>query len=259
MLVTEIGRNMRHSFSPVVIAVRVLAVLTAIGITQFAPAQSCDDPSSHNGDRVENAPFSAQRRVISITRNADSISTRDEATQSEARDGKGRVYIAGERHWDIVVGNERVDRSEFLVRIFDPVAHTSTTWSSSSKKVKVVHWQQEANEPNAPNPFLSFASPNSNVEKLGTKIIGGISADGMRTSYTATATETKGDKSFADFHECWYSPELRVVLLETRNSPTLSFRSELEQIVRGEPDVAKYQPPATYDRSEVGGSERPTP
>jgi hypothetical protein len=48
-------------------------------------------------------------------------------------------------------------------------------------------------------------------------------------------------------HETWYCPELRIVILETNDDPRSGeTRNELVNIVRGEPNVTKYQPPADY-------------
>lgn len=171
---------MRNSFWRMVIVAIVLINFAGIGIAQFALAQGCDDTSDNAVDRVESAPFSAQRRVITNTRNADGTSTHDEATQSEARDGKGRTYSAGEREWTTVIGNERVQKSEILVRIVDPVANTVTKWSSGSKEVKVVHLPQLTSSTGTidgpSNPFLQSSRQNSDLQKLGTKTIEGVLA-----------------------------------------------------------------------------------
>jgi len=53
-------------------------------------------------------------------------------------------------------------------------------------------------------------------------------------------------------HENWYCPELKIVVLETNDDPRSGrTRDELVDIVRGEPDVTKYQPPAGYVVQDV--------
>jgi hypothetical protein len=247
---------MQKRFWRVVIATMFL--INFAGIAHFALAQGCDDYSLDH--RVENAPFSAQRRTITITQNANGTSTHDEATQSEARDGKGRTYRAGERRWTTVIGNERVQKSEILVRIVDPVANTTTEWSSGSKEVKVVHWPQSngnagsAEEP--PNPFLHPPAKNSDVQKLGTKTIEGVLVEGIRMSFTASPTQAEVDNQSTDVNECWYSPELKTLILEMHKSRNRSFTNHLENIVRGDPVTSRYQPPADYRRADV---EMPEP
>jgi hypothetical protein len=234
----------------------VLVVFVGIGIAQVAFTQAVCSVDA--ADRVENAPFSAQRRVITITQKDDGTSSRDEATKSEARDGKGRTYSAGERYWTTVVGTERVQKSELLVSIVDPVANTSTKWSSGSKEVKVIHWPRPTGDNRAAEPFNPFAdAQNSDAQKLGTKTIEGVLAEGFRMSYALPPGHAKCEEANVAVEECWYSPELKVVILETDNVPCKRrFTNQLESIVRGEPDVAKYQPPAGYVRQNV---EMPPP
>ena len=242
---------MQNSFGRIA-TFTVLGVFVGIGIAQCAVAQAVC--SADAADRVENAPFSALRRVMTSTRNADGTSSRDEATKSEARDGKGRTYSAGERYWTTVVGNERVQKSELLVSIVDPVAHTSTKWSSGSKEVKVIHWPQPTGDNRAVEPpFNPFAgAQNSDVQQLGTKTIEGVLAEGFRMSYALPPGHDKCEDENVAVKECWYSPELKVVILETGNvSCKRRFTNQLENIVRGEPDVAKYQPPAGYVRQNI--------
>lgn len=245
---------MPKSFWRMLFVPAVLMNFAGIGIAHFALAQGCNDTSDNAVDRVENAPFSAQRRVITITRNADGTSTHDEATKSEARDGKGRTYSAGEREWTTVIGNERVQKSEILVRIVDPVANTVTNWSSGSREVKVVHLSRTSSTgtiDGPSNPFLHSSTQNSDVQKLGTKTIEGVVVEGIRMSYTASPAQANGDNQSVDVNECWYSPELKILILETHNRPNRSFTNQLENIVRGEPDTTKYQPPAGYRRQDV--------
>jgi hypothetical protein len=255
-MLSVLGPNMQTSFGRIATA---LGVFVGIGIAQVAFAQAVC--SADAADRVENAPFSAQRRVMTITRKADGTSSRDEATESEARDGKGRTYSASERYWTTVVGNERVQKSELLVTIDDPVANTTTKWSSGSKEVKLIHWPQPTGDNRAVKPpFNPFAdAQNSDVQKLGTKTIEGVLVEGFRMSYAPPRGHVKCDEENVHVEECWYSSELKVVILETDNVPCeRSFTNQLENIVRGEPDVEKYQPPASYVRQNVEISA-PTP
>jgi hypothetical protein len=251
-LIRGFGTRMQNNFWRTVRATVILVIFAEIGIVEVALAQSV---CSEAVDRVENAPFSAQRRVITNPRNPDGASVRTEETQSEARDGKGRTYRAGERRWTSLIGNERVQKSEILVRIFDPVANTSTEWSSSSKEVKVVHWHHKADKARA-EPFNPFLDPlalwGSDAQKLGTKTIGGVLAEGFRVSYAVPPAQAKGDEQRVAVRECWYSPELKIVILQTDDDPrNPSFSNQLEDIVRGEPDVTKYQPPEDYVRQNV--------
>ena len=102
---------------------------------------------------VTNAPYSAVRRVIETERKADGTTSRSEATEQEARDSKGRSYRAGERRWTTNIDGKSVEKNETLVRISDPVANTETTWDTTRKVAKIVHFPSSnasapANHPN---------------------------------------------------------------------------------------------------------------
>ncbi|MCE5309110.1 MAG: hypothetical protein LLG20_15835 [Acidobacteriales bacterium] len=132
-----------------------------------------------------------------------------------------------------------------LYRIHDPVANDDTKWDSTSKEAKVIHWPTGAPGTPATNPFSALLEPvpGSAAEKLGTRTLEGVVAEGTRTAYTVSLN----NQELSVVHERWYCPELKIVVLEANDDPrTGTWRNELVDIVRGEPDVAKYRPPADY-------------
>jgi hypothetical protein len=216
----------------------ILAFLMAASMTWVALAQ-CE---AHFGVPVTNAPYSAVRRVITTKPKADGTTSRSEATEQVARDGKGRTYKAGERRWTTNIGGKSVEKSETMVSISDPVANTETTWDTTSKVAKIVHLPP-SNTPTSANkpeddPF-SFEAEGLSGTNLGTKTIEGISVQGTRY---------QTDEST---HECWVSPELKTVVLQTDQYPDQSFTNRLENIRTEEPDVSSYMPPPGYSTSHV--------
>jgi len=141
-----------------------------------------------------------------------------------------------------------------LYRISDPVAKTDTRWDSSSNEVKVIHWPESAPEELASKTQCATAcyedtmsAAGTVIEKLGTKTLGAVSADGTRTSYTVPAGQDHNNQPIVVVHERWYCEELRVVILETNDDPRSGTSTdELVDILRSEPDVTKYLPPADY-------------
>ncbi|HEY2822528.1 MAG TPA: hypothetical protein VGJ06_15895 [Candidatus Acidoferrum sp.] len=190
-----------------------------------------------------NTPYSADRLFVGATKSADGTTHRTESHGSEARDSKGRTYSAGERRW-IYSGKEQ---SEILYRIHDPVASTDTEWDSSSKEVKVIHWRASAPDAEVPKAIDAWTKPYSRAEKLGVRKFGSFVAEGRRASYTVPVGRDHNDKPIVVIHERWYCPELKIEILETNDDPRHgATRKELVNIVRGEPDVTKYRPPADY-------------
>ncbi len=202
---------------------------------------------------VVNVPYSAQRRFTSIAKAADGTINRTESGGSEARDSSGRTFSAGERHWTYAEGGKNVLKSEMLYRIHDPVAATDTKWDSSSKEAEVIHWTKSVDEQGSssqPCQECFEAATNGSddgTKKLGVRQIEGVFAVGTRTSYTVPAGEDRRGTPIVVVHETWYCPELKIVILETNDDPRSGkTRNELVNIVRGEPNVTKYRPPADY-------------
>jgi hypothetical protein len=201
--------------------------------------------------RVLNASYSAQRRFTSIGKGADGTSSRTESGGSEARDSQGRTYSAGERQWTYMDSGKSVLKSELLYRIDDPVAKTETRWDSTLKEVKVIHFPQYASEKNAARERCPAACSETDsffsVEKLGRKVIEGVEVEGERRSYTVPVGKDHNDRPIVVAHETWYCPELKIVVLETNDDPRSGqTTNQLVNIIRGEPDVAKYRAPADY-------------
>jgi hypothetical protein len=206
-------------------------------------------PSVNAEERFQNAPYSAQRRFTSVDTLVDGKINRSESGGREARDSQGRTYSTGERHWTY----QGVLKSEMLYRIHDPVANTDTSWDSSSKEVKVVHWPQNVSNDEASSAQCQVcldamtSDLRASIEKLGTKTIEGVAAEGTRSSYTIPTEQGSNNHPVVVVHETWYCPQLKIVILETNADPRSgTTRNELISIVRGEPDVKKYNPPSDY-------------
>ena len=85
------------------------------------------------------------------------------------------------------------------------------------------------------------------AEKLGTQVIEGVSADGIRTTFTIAAGEIGNERPLEIVSERWYSPELRTVVMSRHSDPRFGetvFR--LTNINRSEPDRLLFEVPADY-------------
>jgi hypothetical protein len=218
----------------------VLVYLMIASMTSTAIAQ-CEAQSALP---VTNAPYSAVRRVITTERKADGTTSRSEATEQEARDSKGRNYSSGERRWTTNIDGKSVEKSETLVRISDPVANTETTWDTTREVVKIVHFPSSnavasANRPNVDAFSFDATAKRLNGTTLGTRTIEGISVQGIRYQTNKSS------------HECWFSPDLKTVVLQTDEYPDRSFTNQLENIRLAEPDVSSYKPPSCYSATHV--------
>jgi hypothetical protein len=219
-----------------------------------APLSTIAQTSMVNSDGpVRNAPYSAERRFTTIDKSSDGTISRSQSGGSEARDSEGRTYSAGERHWTYTEAGKTVLKSEILYRLHDPVANTDTQWDTTSREVKVIHWPETLAKPAPSNascpvcPQGMMSDPGDGIENLGTKTIEGLVAEGTRSSYTVPASKGHPDSLIVITHESWYCPELKIMILETNDDPRSGkTRNELVNIVRGKPEVSKYNPPIDY-------------
>jgi hypothetical protein len=180
---------------------------------------------------------------VTTKRNPDGTLNRSEATQQEARDSKGRSYSAGERRWTTNINGKSVVKSEMLVRISDPIANTETTWDTTSKEVRVVHFpaSEARNETQVTVDTFSWdaAAKQFHATSLGSKTIDGLFVQGI------------GYRANGSTHECWFSPELQTVISQTDEHTDGNFTNRLENVQRAEPDVGNYKAPSGYSVKHV--------
>jgi hypothetical protein len=232
-----------------------VSLLIALIVTALSIALSAHPHIAHPkplsppaGQTVVNIPYSADRHFVAAKKFTDGTTHRTESNGSEARDSKGRTYSAGERR-RIYSGKEQ---SEILYRIHDPVAGTDTEWDSGSKEVKVIHWRAGAQDAEVSKAIEALTIPYSTTEKLGVRNFGSFVAEGTRATYTVPVGRDHNDKPIVVVHESWYCPELKIEILETNDDPRDgATRMELVNILRGEPDITKYRPPADYVLRDV--------
>ncbi len=236
---------------PLTVLFTLLGVLPPVAL----PAQvGANNPgaawATTSDERILNLAYSAKRRFTEVKVN--STISRSESGGSMARDSQGRTYSADERHWTYFDGNKNVLGSEMLYRIVDPVAKTETTWDTNSKVARVIYSSQTVPEGTSKALEAWLNPPGIVAEKLGRKTIAGFVAEGTRSSYTVPAGQDHNDQPLVVVRESWYCAELKIVILATNDDPRSgSSRDELIDIVRGEPDVEQYRPPADYVVREV--------
>lgn len=201
-------------------------------------------------DHIVNLPYSAQRRFTSVEKRTDGSSSPSESKGSEARDSAGRTFTVGERHWIYRQDGKPVLESEMLYRVNDPLAHTTTTWDSNSKVAKVVKWPLETKQGGLEQTYQSAcdafldSSSEPGTENIGTRVIEGLAVEGKRSTYSVDAGTV--------IHEVWYSPELKIAILETNDDPrTGKWRNELLDIRRNEPEATLFAPPKDYAIKEI--------
>jgi hypothetical protein len=107
--------------------------------------------------------------------------------------------------------------------------------------VQTMFYSQATSGASAPKP-----------EQLGSKVIGGVSADGTRTTITIPAGQIGNDNPIQIVNEMWRSPELQVIVQSTHSDPRMGATSySLQNVSRAEPASALFQVPADYTLKDV--------
>lgn len=98
----------------------------------------------------------------------------------------------------------------------------------------------------------STAAPNVKTEKLGTRLIEGVEAEGTRTTVTIPAGQIGNELPLDTVSERWYSNELKTVVLTTRKDPRNGETTyKLTNLRRGEPARQSFEVPSDYKVSET--------
>ncbi len=99
---------------------------------------------------------------------------------------------------------------------------------------------------------------NAKNESLGKQNIGGVEAEGTRTTVTIPAGEIGNERAIEIVSERWYSPELQVIVMTRHSDPRFGENSyQLTNINRSEPGRELFEVPAGYTLRETstgGGS-----
>lgn len=137
-----------------------------------------------------------------------------------------------------------------FVAIVDPIAGVSYYLDAEKKIARRLDypkpWTSPVNTPEGAVTSSKFTCRTTS-ESLGTQIIEGMVADGKRI--TSVCDENKA------VNESWYSPEVKMILLEKTSNSTGYGATRLEHINREEPDSRLFQPPSDYTIVELHWNE----
>jgi hypothetical protein len=99
--------------------------------------------------------------------------------------------------------------------------------------------------------------PNMTVEDLGTQVVNGVSAQGVRVTTTTPVGAFGNDRELKTVVERWVSPDLHVLVKSvTTDSRSGSVKYELTNLTLSAPDSSQFQPPAGYTVQEGGRGAR---
>ena len=234
------------------------------------------------GRPVQGAPYSATVTNESVQILADGNRIVQKTSGTTARDSQGRTRQDAALP---SIGNLSAANALELVFIQDPVAQVSYTLNITEKTAQKmptlppplgappgpgivagstgtpatetflaeVGAEASVSEPVPPPPgtfhksILISDRAEAKTEDLGSQMIEGVLANGVRTTRTIPAGQIGNEKPLNIVTEVWTSSEMKTVVYSKRTDPRLGeqvFR--LTNIVRAEPDPALFTVPTDY-------------
>jgi hypothetical protein len=243
------------------IALASTLILCSISLAQTSRLSVTAYPASTlsggiNLRSVAGAPFSADVGSQTTQLMPDGTPVSRETRGKMFRDSAGRTRSETE-----VLSSAAGVEARRFVTIIDPVQGTSMVLDVAAKKATVFHL--------AAAPALAASKVNlaavaqagrasvrqlspSGTEDLGGMMLEGFAVTGTRRANSSAASATKSTLP-TDVTESWFSSELKVELLVTRQAPQSASRTtRLTNIAPGEPDPTVFQVPADYTVQEGG-------
>ena len=230
---------------------------------------------------VTGSPYSATVVNESVQTLADGNRIVRKTSGTTARDSEGRTRNDASLP---MIGNMASAGTPHLVFIVDPVTQTSYTLNLDEKTahvmgpkmltapmpppgagaagVKVIsrdvamsseHMGPMTLELSGQKIELDKEQTQARTEDLGTQVIEGVSAQGVRTTRTIAAGEIGNEKPIDIVTEVWTSPDLKTIVMSKRSDPRSGEQTfRLTNISRAEPDAALFTIPSDFKTVEPG-------
>jgi len=226
------------------------------------------------GDRMgfrSGAPFAAAWNYTTVTRKADGTTFTQTSPAKISRDSDGRTYF--EQRASTSGSVHEVGPPSFWVS--DPVKHISFFWWPVRKVVSLHHdpapdtAEYEKLRREAPwvetiwevplcvafDTASQYEGGQYHKEMLGTKMILGITAEGIRATRVLPAGYKGYDESVTITEERWYSTELQITLVNVVDDPRIGKGTwELTSLERAEPNPALFRLPTGYAINDLNAA-----
>jgi hypothetical protein len=198
------------------------------------------------GKVVTGAPYSAQAVTEHTQTLSDGNTIHSTTNANVYRDSQGRTRreqeIGAIGPW-AAQGTPRK-----VISITDPVSAFIYTLDPDTQLARQMPFRAHAGAWNGAGTARERPeNPNIKTESLGTQVIGGVTAQGTRTTRTIPAGQIGNQVPIVIVTERWYSPELQTDVMRKQINPQFGETTfQLTNIVRAEPEAALFQVPSNY-------------
>jgi hypothetical protein len=245
---------------PLLKLVSACGLLTLAATTAFAQSSPCPQATKSYGipgaaASLAGCPFSAVIETESTQSLADGTQIRKKFKGLVYRDSAGRI-----RYETFAPTNPDADfpAAPNMVHIFDPVAGFSYVLFPETAVGLRHRLNESAKSPAVPQRSAALVSastqsqePEPVIEKLGSKLLEGLSVCGSRMTQTIPVAAEGNDRALTVVVETWESRDMGIILLQ-KNSDPRSGNSikRMTNLKRTEPDAALFQVPTDYTISD---------
>jgi hypothetical protein len=234
--------------------------IVALLLPAFGAAQTAGAGTVQVGSFTGSASFGAPPRQSVITGHPYTCEDVFEHTQVLA-DGTRISSRSVSRRYRDSFGRMRVEPAESsgMITILDPVAgfrymlyrgvahRGPVAPANAGPSTSTPAFQPEYVSTPHSDPALP-ARPEIFSESLGAKQIDGIPAVGRRDIQSYPVGSIGNDREVIVTDEVWNSPDLRIVLQNTRRDPRSGdIRTWVQNLSRAEPDPALFRPSSDYE------------
>jgi hypothetical protein len=202
------------------------------------------------GKVVTGAPYSAQAVTERTQTLSDGNTIHTMTTVNVYRDSQGRTRHEGQIG---AIGPWAAQGTPHkVIFITDPVRGSSYTLNPDTQVAQQRSFRGHAGAWKGTGTAGQIArerpeNPNIKTESLGTQVIGGVTAQGTRTTRTIPAGQIGNQAPLVITTERWYSPELQTDVMRKEVNPQFGQTTfQLTNIVRAEPDPSLFQVPPNY-------------
>lgn len=224
-------------------------------------------PMAVGGDPVPGAPYSADAVTEVVQMLADGNRIVRQSTAALFRDGKGRTR---REHGVAVLGNfVGGDAGRNRIQIHDPEAGAMFLLDPARRRAHrlpaprvhlsrrdlgdapIVETFEMADRPGRQRRTTVIRrqarTDGGQVEKLGTRTIEGVEAQGTRSTVVIPAGQIGNEQPIHIVSERWYSAELKLLVMSRQSDPRFGETTyRLTNLVRAEPAPELFQVPADY-------------
>jgi hypothetical protein len=236
-----------------------LFVITAFVLPAYSQTKSATGTGSVSfsvglsGTGIKGFPYSAEFVTETVQTLADGTRITSQQKQVQTRDSQGRTRQ--EVYFPDSVGADQQPAQPVFVMIMDPIGGRFIHLNMRQKTANVNEFGIHAEPSPVPRKeppaqtAIHRGSTGHDVsnEKLGGETIDGLYAEGTRTTEVIRAGSEGNDRDFTVVTEDWFSPELKIEVLNKRTDPRTGVTTtKVENLNRDEPDPALFEVPPDY-------------